>query len=236
MEIDALQIGTGTVAVIGAAAYAVRGRSSIIFAPSVYHGDRSRPALSLTFDDGPSESTPALLDLLSKQNITGTFFMCGANVRRHPQIARQVAERGHEIGNHTDSHPYFFRCSPTQIRSELAAAQQAIKDATGITPRLFRAPYGVRWFGLRAAQRSFNLLGVMWTVIARDWVLPGPQAAARLIDRSANGGILCLHDGRALEPRPDIRATLVAVEQAVPVLRQHGFRFETVSEILCPTT
>ena len=236
MEIDALEIAGGALATFGAAAYAVRGRSSVIFAPSVYRGDRRRPALSLTFDDGPSESTPALLDLLSKHNIRATFFMCGANVRRCLAIARQVAEAGHEIGNHTDSHPYFFRCSSSEIRRELAAAQQAIQDATGITPRLFRAPYGVRWFGLRAAQRELNLLGVMWTVIARDWVLPGPEAAARLIDRSANGGILCLHDGRALEPRPDIRATLDAVERAVPVLRQHGFRFETVSEILCPTT
>ena len=231
-----MQIAAGALAVMGVAAYAVRGRSSVIFAPSVYHGDRSRPALALTFDDGPSESTPALLDLLSKHNITATFFMCGSNVRRYPAIARQVAEAGHEIGNHTDSHPYFFRCSSVDILREIGAAQTAIQDATGITPRLFRAPYGVRWFGLRAAQRKFNLLGVMWTVIARDWVLPGPQAAARLIDRSSNGGILCLHDGRALEPHPDIRATLDAVEQAVPVLRQHGFRFETVSEILCPTT
>jgi peptidoglycan/xylan/chitin deacetylase (PgdA/CDA1 family) len=236
VEIDATQVATGAVAAIGAAAYAVRGRSSMIFAPSVYHGDRSRPALSLTFDDGPSESTPALLDLLSKHNVTAIFFMCGTNVRRYPSIARQVAAAGHEIGNHTDSHPYFFRCSSAEILREIADAQQSIQDATGITPRLFRAPYGVRWFGLRAAQRKFNLLGVMWTVIARDWVLPGPEAAARLIDRSANGGILCLHDGRALDPHPDIRATLDAVERAVPVLRQHGFRFETVSEILCPTT
>lgn len=223
-------------AMIGAAAYAVRGRSSVIFAPSVYHGDRKRPSLALTFDDGPSESTPALLEVLAKHNIAATFFMCGANVRRLPAIARQVAEAGHEIGNHSDSHPYFFRCAPSVIRREIADAQRVIVETTGVTPRFFRAPYGVRWFGIRAAQREQNLLGMMWTAIARDWVLAGPEAAARLIDGASNGGILCLHDGRQLQTNPDIRATLDAVERAVPILRKHGYRFETASQILCTTT
>ena len=69
-------------AAVGLAAYAVRGKSSSLLAPSIYHGDRSRPSLALTFDDGPSESTPALLELLAEHNVKATFFMCGANVRR----------------------------------------------------------------------------------------------------------------------------------------------------------
>ncbi len=162
--------------------------------------------------------------------------MCGANVRRHPAIARQVSDAGHEIGNHTDSHPYLFRCSPAAIHREIGDAQRTIADATGVTPRLFRAPFGVRWFGLRAAQREHQLLGVMWTVIARDWTLSGPEVAQRLLKNSTNGGILCLHDGRRLETRPDIRATLEAVEQSVPEFQGRGFRFETASQILCQKT
>src|SRR5579863_189882 len=137
----------------GFAGYAVRGRSSSVFAPSVYHGDRSRPVLSLTFDDGPSESTPALLEILSRHGVRATFFLCGSNVRRLPAIAREVRAAGHEIGNHSDSHPRLDFKSSEFIYRELAVAQETILTQTGAAPKLFRAPYGVRWPGLRDAQR-----------------------------------------------------------------------------------
>jgi peptidoglycan/xylan/chitin deacetylase (PgdA/CDA1 family) len=228
-------IGAAAVAAgAGFMGYAVRGRSSTLFGPSVYRGDRNHRALALTFDDGPSESTPALLEILARQRVRATFFMCGENVRRLPDIAREVADRGHEIGNHTDSHPRLDFKSAEFIYREMATAQERIHGATGVSPKLFRAPYGVRWFGLRAAQQQLGLLGVMWTVIARDWRLPAEAVAQRLTSGANNGGILCLHDGRAVRPAPDISATVRAVEQAIPILRQRGFEFETVSEMICP--
>src|SRR5579864_7544632 len=87
----------GIVAAAGWFAYAVRGRSSSVFGSSVYHGDRGRPALALTFDDGPSESTPELLKILARNGVPATFFMCGENVHRLPAVAREVASAGHEI-------------------------------------------------------------------------------------------------------------------------------------------
>jgi peptidoglycan/xylan/chitin deacetylase (PgdA/CDA1 family) len=229
----------GATAGVGAAAgflaHAVRGRASTFFGPSVYHGDRTRPSLALTFDDGPSELTPALLNILAAHQIRATFFMCGANVRRWPQIARDVAAAGHEIGNHTDTHPRLDFHSSKFMYNELALAQETIRETTGATPRLFRAPYGVRWFGLRGVQQRLNLLGVMWTVIGRDWRASSENIARLLLSRASNGGILCLHDGRGVEASPDISATLAAVEQVVPALKKRGFQFETVSQILCPT-
>src|SRR5437763_8603475 len=106
----------------GIMAYAVRGRSSSLLAPSVYKGVSDRRAIALTFDDGPSESTPALLEILGKYGAPATFFQCGANVRRVPEIARQVASAGHEIGNHSDSHPYFHFRSAAFMYRELAGA------------------------------------------------------------------------------------------------------------------
>jgi peptidoglycan/xylan/chitin deacetylase (PgdA/CDA1 family) len=143
-----------TGAVLGGAGfmgYAVRGRSSHVFAPSVYRGVGSRPAVALTFDDGPSESTPALLEVLAEHNVRATFFMCGKNVRRCASVARQVAAQGHEIGNHTDSHPHLYLHLPEFVYRELAIAQETIHVKTGVTPRLFRAPYGVRT-AFRAAE------------------------------------------------------------------------------------
>ncbi len=219
----------------GGLAYAVRGRGSTLFAPSVYRGSQTRPAIALTFDDGPSESTPELLEILERHGASATFFQCGANVRRLAGIARDVAAAGHEIGNHSDTHARLYLRSSDFIYRELAAAGQAIEQVTGVRPRLFRAPYGARWFGLRDAQRRLGLMGVMWTTIALDWKWPAARVARRLLNGAANGAIFCLHDGRRLEPRPDIRATLDAVREVLPRLIERGFHFERVTEILCPT-
>jgi peptidoglycan/xylan/chitin deacetylase (PgdA/CDA1 family) len=217
-------------AAVSFAAYAVRGKSSSLIAPSIWHGNRTRAALALTFDDGPSESTPALLELLARHNAKATFFMCGQNVRRLKQIARQVAGAGHEIGNHTDSHPALYFKASRFIDRELAQAQEAIVEATSMTPRLFRAPYGVRWPGLRGAQSRLDLTGVMWSAIARDWKLPASKISEILVNKAENGAILCLHDGRELERSPDIRATLDALEHALPILKER-FSFETVTQL-----
>ncbi len=228
--------GAAVAAAAGSMAWAVHGRSSSVFGPSVYRGVRNRRAIALTFDDGPSESTPQLLELLEQAQAPATFFLCGANVRRLPAVAREVARRGHQLGNHSDSHDWFCLRSASFIRDQVVRAQGAIKDATGVTPVLLRAPYGVRWFGLREVQRQLGLTGVMWTEIGQDWKLPAESIYQRLARTAQNGAIFCLHDGRETKPNPDIRPTLEAVRRLLSELRAKGFHFETVSQILCPTT
>jgi peptidoglycan/xylan/chitin deacetylase (PgdA/CDA1 family) len=218
-------------AVVGLAAYAVRGKSSSLIAPSIWHGNRNRRAIALTFDDGPSESTPALLEMLARHNARATFFMCGQNVRRLKGIAKEVAAAGHEIGNHTESHPPLYFKSPGFMERELALGQESIHAATSINPVLFRAPYGVRWPGLGRAQEKLQLTGVMWTAIGNDWKWQADRICLRLLKSAQNGAIFCLHDGRELQTAPDIRATLQAVETLLPILKERGFSLETVTEI-----
>ncbi len=215
-------------------AYGVRGRSSSLFGPSVWRGVSDRPAIALTFDDGPSESTTELLEALGRRGVRATFFQCGIHVRRLPSVAREVAGAGHEIGNHSDSHASFYFKAGQEIYRELERAQESIFEVSGVRPSLFRAPYGARWFGLRAAQKRLGLLGVMWTAIGRDWALSGAAVARRLSAAARNGAIFCLHDGRGVKREPDIRGTLEAVARLVPELKDRGYHFETVSEILCP--
>jgi peptidoglycan/xylan/chitin deacetylase (PgdA/CDA1 family) len=225
--------GFGLASAVGAAAWAVRGKSSQVFAPSVWRGDSTRPSLALTFDDGPSESTPALLELLDQLHVKATFFMCGKNVRRLKTVAREVASAGHQIGNHTENHPRFDFKSRGFMHAEISYAQQTIYRATGVTPQWFRPPYGVRWFGLRSVQARLKLTSVMWTAMGHDWRWNGPRVARLMMRRASNGAILCLHDGRGLMGSPDIRSTLEAVEYFVPKLQDQGYKFETLSEILC---
>lgn len=215
-----------------AAAYGSVAKSSQLFGPSVYRGPGRRKSIALTFDDGPSESTPELLDYLASEGIRGTFFQCGMNVRRLPHVAGDVAAACHQIGNHTYSHPHLPFKSREFICREFTEAQAVIEDETGITPMLLRPPYGFRWLGMRDVQERLALLSVMWTVIGRDWRWPARKISEHVFRRCCPGGIICLHDGRGVATKPDISETLKAVREIVPRLRDQGYKFETVSEIL----
>jgi peptidoglycan/xylan/chitin deacetylase (PgdA/CDA1 family) len=231
-------LATTAVAAAGSAAFlawAVRGRSAAVFGPSIWRGPTDRPVISLTFDDGPSEGTPAILEVLGQYRVPATFFQVGANVDRLPEIAAAVHDAGHEIGNHSYSHPLLCFRSQNFMESDLRRAQEAIGRHTGVVPTWFRAPYGVRWFGLAEAQRRLGLGGVMWTVIGYDWSLGAEEVVERIFRRVSKGAILCLHDGRELQAKPDTGATLEAVRRLVPKLLDQGYRFETLSRLLCPT-
>jgi peptidoglycan/xylan/chitin deacetylase (PgdA/CDA1 family) len=219
---------------VASAAWAVRGRSSQVFGESRWRGTPARRAIALTFDDGPSEGTLDLLEVLSLHKARATFFQVGVHAERHPEIARAVSQSGHEVGNHTYSHTALWLRSSAFIEGEIARAQQSLTALHSSPPAWFRAPYGVRWPGLAAAQRRHNLTGVMWTAIARDWVLPAEAIVQRLRRAVRSGAIFCLHDGRALRPNPDIRPTVAALRQLLPLLRQQGYDLVTVSQLLCP--
>ena len=114
----------GACAAAGFMAWAVRGRASSVFGPSVWRGARGRRAIALTFDDGPSEGTPRILELLALHKVPATFFQCGANVERLPAIARAVRDAGHEIGNHSHSHPLYCLHSPLAIELVIACCME----------------------------------------------------------------------------------------------------------------
>jgi peptidoglycan-N-acetylglucosamine deacetylase len=225
-----------TGAAVAGMAWAVRGRSSTVFGPSVWKGKPGRKAVALTFDDGPSPATPRILDILARYGVPATFFQCGFNVQRTPELSLAVRESGHEIGNHSHTHPNFAWKRPSFIEDEFLRAQEAIAAACSAAPILMRPPYGVRWFGFRQVQQRLGLMGVMWGVIGRDWKLPAPAIAERVISGTRDGGIICLHDGRGTLKDPDVSSTIEAVHRIVPALLARGYHFETVSQLLCPLT
>jgi peptidoglycan/xylan/chitin deacetylase (PgdA/CDA1 family) len=177
-----------------------------------------------------------LLELLARLELRATFFLSGRAAGRLPEVARAIAAAGHEIGSHGYAHAPLYLRSPGFVMGELGRAQEAIERAAGVVPALYRPSYGCRWFGLRAAQERFGLTLVMWTAIARDWKHPAGRVAAHLTRKASNGAIFCLHDGRLLAPKPDIRETLETVRLIVPRLRDRGFRFETAGELIRPST
>ena len=229
-----------------AMAWAVRGRSSSLFGPSVWRGPVGRKTIALTFDDGPSTATPALLELLGQYHVPATFFQIGINALSLPDISRAVLAAGHEIGNHSHTHPNFALQRPSYIGPEFERAQHAIATITGQAPALLRAPFGVRWFGFRDMQQRLGLQGVMWSIIGRDWKLPARAIARRVLSRASDGDIICLHDGRgalAGNPRGNLKdsvfqsgiekSTVEAVRKILPELLEKGYHFETVTQLLC---
>lgn len=221
----------GAALAAGVLAYGARARSAALFCPSVWRGPKSRRAIALTFDDGPSEATPDLLSLLYTYKARATFFQLGHHARRLPRIVERCAASGHEIGNHSDCHHALWLRSPQFISEEIGRAQRSISEIAGVAPRLFRAPYGVRWFGLKAALKRHGLVHVAWTVLARDWKLSAGEIVQYVAPRVGPGVILCFHDGRELRHHPDIAQTVTALETLIPRWRGEGYEFVTVSEL-----
>lgn len=220
----------------------VHGHRSRVFGRAVRRGPAQRRSVALTFDDGPSPGTLPLLEYLAEQGIRATFFQCGLNVLRHREIAERVWDGGHEIGNHTFAHgripPRLSRSpnlrSPADIYRDLERTQEVLAEVTGEAPTLFRPPYGLRWFGLGRAQTRLGLTGVLWTAIGHDWEWPADRVARHVLQQVSPGGIVCLHDGRDIQQGVDVSEMLIAVKSIVAGLREQGYGFETVSELLRP--
>ena len=185
------------------------------------------PYIAMTFDDGPSASlTPKLLDILAAHQIKATFFVIGENVAEHPEIVARAAREGHEIGNHSWSHPNFGKMSDDGVRSQLQRTDDAIKSATGARPTLLRPPYGSitarekRWI-----HDQFGYQIILWDVDPYDWKRPGPSVVRnRILKETRPGSIVLSHD---IHP-----GTIEAMPSTFDALEAKGFKFVTISELI----
>jgi peptidoglycan/xylan/chitin deacetylase (PgdA/CDA1 family) len=193
------------------------------------HGSRDRRVLALTFDDGPDpDRTPALLDALAELGVPATFFVLGEHADKYPELCARIAREGHELGNHTYTHPYLPLRRSRDVATELARTDRAIENATGIVPTLARPPYGGRSPRNVQAFRAAGKRLVLWDVNSYDWKgAPGIEVAERVVERARPGSIILMHDGGR-----DHKGTLDAVKLAVPALRERGYAFETVSRAI----
>jgi peptidoglycan/xylan/chitin deacetylase (PgdA/CDA1 family) len=185
--------------------------------------DRQRPVVSLTFDDGPSSYyTPRVLDTLRAHGVQATFFVLGRRAETHPEILARIATEGHDIGNHSWSHPSFRSLWKEQIRDEICRTDAVVEAATGLRPALFRPPFG------RYAESAVPLVGglghhfVLWSVDGADWENENEAEVAQTIVRKARpGSIILLHDREPVTAR--------ALPQIIAGLRAKGFEIEKVS-------
>ncbi|HEX2182665.1 MAG TPA: polysaccharide deacetylase family protein [Rubrobacteraceae bacterium] len=208
---------------------------SWLYGPVFWHARTTERVVALTFDDGPCHPyTGQLLDVLEREDIRATFFQVGNNVVREPSLAAEVASI-HAVGNHSFTHPHLTWSRPRTIRDELERAQDAIHDATGALPNIFRVPHG--WYGPQtisvAEDLGFRCVG--WSVMAWDWDKPPREKIQHRILRGIGpGGVSLLHDGQDTDafPKADRSRTIAAVPYIIEHLREAGYRFLTLPELM----
>jgi len=185
------------------------------------------PVVAMTFDDGPHSSlTPQLLDILSARGIRATFYVIGNRVSAHPLLMQRMVAEGHEIGNHTWSHPSLFGYSDAGVLDQLDRTAAAVHDAVGSSPVTMRPPYGHLYGRQRLmVHQARNLPTVLWSVDPQDWRRPGSAAVANhILDRSRPGDVILAHDIHV--------GTVRAMPAALDGLIARGYRFATVSELV----
>src|ERR1700722_3000531 len=186
-----------------------------------------QPYIAMTFDDGPSaENTPRLLEMLKQRNIKATFFLIGQNAASNPDLVRRILADGHEVGNHSWTHPQLSKLSDDRVTAEITKTQDAIKEASGFTPTLLRPPYGA----ITARQREwienrFGLNIILWSVDPLDWKRPGASVITqRILSQVRPGAIILSHDIH--------KQTIDAMPATLDGLISKGYKFVTVSQLI----
>lgn len=178
---------------------------------------------ALTFDDGPhARGTPAVLEVLSRENVHATFFLVGEQVRRNPGLAREIVDAGHTIGLHCDRHRNLLRLAPWQVREDVTRALHTIEEATGTSPELYRPPYGVlNAVALRFA-RTHGWRTLLWSHWGRDWEAWATLASitARVTDGARDGAVLLLHDADDYSAPNSWRRTAGALPRVLEILAE----------------
>ncbi len=228
--IAAAILGLGTLFVFACSVPSLR-----LVGPVVTHGPAASRRVALTFDDGPAAPfTGQILDLLKERGIKATFFMCGKNVEKYPDLVRRISQEGHQLGNHTYSHPFLYFKSGRFITGEISRTSDAIGAVAGSRPRFFRPPFGARWPSLYPVLRRHGLTLVNWSVPGFDWMAGTEKIVAAVTKRMRAGSIILLHDGlETPSHRPiDQSRTVRALPAIIDAARARGLDFATLDELL----
>jgi len=198
-----------------------------VMLPPFHSAMVATPHLALTFDDGPHGSlTPRLLDMLAQRDVKATFYVIGRNVEAYPDIARRIVAEGHEIANHTFTHPALSKLTSARVAEELRRTHEIVLDVTGVRMTNLRPPYGA--FNDQVRQVAFDGHGydtIMWSVDPLDWKYRNTARVTReLVSGAAPGAVLLCHDIH--------KTTIAAIPATLDQLLARNFQFVTVAELL----
>ncbi|MEU8515138.1 polysaccharide deacetylase family protein [Kitasatospora sp. NPDC048722] len=192
------------------------------------HGRRDVPRVALTFDDGPDPvHTRRVLEILDRYGVRATFFCVGHHAVALPDEVRRIAAAGHEVGNHSWSHPFLADLTVNQLREQLDRTAEAVARVTGTAPTRFRPPYGALSPEVPSALEGHPATLTMFDVDSRDWTRPGPERiAATVLESAGPGSVVLMHEGAG-----DRGQTVQALPSVVEGLLDRGLEPVTVGEL-----
>jgi polysaccharide deacetylase family sporulation protein PdaB len=208
------------------------GQTIIIPVPenavAIYRGNPTKRMVALTFDATYGDNqTTRLLQILRQNNIKATFFLSGIWPLNFPTLARAIRADGHEIGNHSYTHPHMTQIPLTEVQDQIVRGEAIIRNVTGVEPYLFRPPYGEYNQAVLNTVARLGYVTIMWTVDSLDWKNPGVnQIISRVVNNIEPGAIVLMH--QAAFQTPD------ALPVIISRLRQQNYRFGTVTQVLDP--
>ncbi len=229
----------GAAAVLGAAAVAHAGPGLTAIGPirrrcfPSLAGFGADDHVALTFDDGPDPgSTPRFADLLASRGVRATFFLLGSMVERSPGLAAELAAAGHETAVHGWDHRHMLLRGPRAVYDDMARARDAVADATGTVPGLFRPPYGVLSTAAAWSARRLGMRPLLWTCWGRDWTREAtPESVFATLRRDlAGGATVLLHDSDCTSAPQSWRSALGALEMLLDECARNGWRAGPVNE------
>ncbi|MGD1104722.1 MAG: polysaccharide deacetylase family protein [Terriglobia bacterium] len=212
--------------------------SSTFFRPVLIRGPQEGKRIALTFDDGPTEQfTEQILDILREHHVPATFFVCGRNVEKSPDLLRRIVAEGHEVGNHTYSHLFVYFKSRRRIAAEIDQTQAIIEQVVGFRPNIFRPPYGARWFGLVPTLVERGMHMVLWSATGYDWKKDAQGIMGAAFRELKPGAVILLHDGRETRRVTEIDRsnTVLALPGVIAIAREQGYTFTPLKDFL-PST
>ncbi len=195
----------------------------------VYNVDRGEEKVcALTFDAAWDDAdTDQLIEILDKYGVKATFFMVGSWVEKYPESVKKFADKGHEIMNHSDTHPHINQLSEEKVKEEITACADKIEAITGKRSTLFRGPYGEYNNTVIRAAESLGHKTLQWDVDSLDWKdLEVPDIVTRVTKRVKPGSVMLFHNGAKNTP--------AALPQIIEKLQKDGYKFVTATELLLP--
>jgi peptidoglycan/xylan/chitin deacetylase (PgdA/CDA1 family) len=186
--------------------------------------------VALTFDDGPhAQGTPAVLETLREHGARATFFLVGEQVERHRALAAEIVAAGHAVALHGHRHRLLLRVGPRALATDLDRGSAVIAEATGVAPRVYRAPYGIFSPAALALVRRRGWAPLLWSRWGHDWrARITPQAiAAEVTEEVGAGDVLLLHDADHYSARDSWRRTAAALPLVLDELAERGLKTTT---------
>lgn len=192
----------------------------------VYRVEQGKNQVAISFDAAwGDEQTEQLLDILDDYDVKATFFLVGDWVDKYPDDVKEIASRGHDIGNHSDTHPHMPELSQTDETAEIQSCNDKVKEITGSTPTLFRAPYGDYNNTLVSCVKGLGMYCVQWDVDSLDWMDPSPEELCKnVLNKVTDGSIVLMHNGAKNTP--------AALPSIIEGIKAKGYEIVLIKDLI----